>query len=106
MACPYGGHCRTLEAAAAIAVRRLGVLCASAGGVGEGCGSRETNGEVADGKVSVESGRRVTVAGHGVLGRSRTTLSGPPGRHSGEKDEPRLLQDASKYGMNAGRKAK
>jgi hypothetical protein len=50
--------------------------------------SSEVNEEVGDGEVSVESGERAAVAGHGVLGRCRTTLSGPQGRHSGEKDDP------------------
>ena len=44
------------------------------------------------GEVSVESGERATV-GHEVLGRSRATLSGLQGRHSGEEGEPQRLQD-------------
>jgi hypothetical protein len=54
---------------------------------------RSVNEEVGDGKVSVESVKKTAVAGHGVLGRSSTTLSGLQGSHSGEEDELQRLQD-------------
>jgi hypothetical protein len=38
------------------------------------------NEEVGDGEVSVESGEGATVAGHGVLGRSRTDPLGTAGQ--------------------------
>jgi hypothetical protein len=69
---------------------------ASASGVGEGCGSREIGQRAGrGGKVWVESGKRAAVAGHGVLGRSRTTLPGLQGRLSGEKGELQRLQDTA-----------
>ena len=39
-------------------------------------GEKSVDKEAGDGEVSVESGKRAAVAGLGVLGRSRTTLSG------------------------------
>jgi hypothetical protein len=54
---------------------------------------KSVNEEVRTGKVSVESAKRAAVAGHGVLGRSRTTLSGLQSRHSGEKGELQRLQE-------------
>jgi hypothetical protein len=54
---------------------------------------RELDERLGFGEVSVQSAQRSPVAGHGVHGRSRTTLSGLPARHSGEKGEPQRLQD-------------
>jgi hypothetical protein len=57
----------------------------SVSGVGEGslvlC--ELVHQQVGEGQVSVESGERGAAARHRVLGRSRTSLSGLPGRHPG-----------------------
>ena len=74
-------------------VRRIAGLPVPAGQAEGPVAGELVNEEVGEGKVSVESVKRAAAAGRGVLGRSRTILSGLQGRHSGEKDEPQRLHD-------------
>jgi len=74
-------------------VRRIAALPVPAGQAKVAVARKSVNEEVRTGKVSVESAERAAVAGYGVLGRSRTTLSGVRGKHSGEEGEPQRLRD-------------